>query len=208
MVQPIPKKLSVHAGKMQRLTWAQRSSEIMSNKKTLCNEVLDDLNSNNRTDQQEEITIDESIVNEHANLKTGINLPKNDKDWKTANSFFHMELHMELPIDDINTVSVDKVVNKFNETIYNYFRDNYGTVKNNKEKERKFNEKYKNSTKSQLKKQLKSLKNQSPNNVDEVRYVSKFLRSKITEAKTQDQFAQKVYSIDHDNEIKMNFWDM
>ena len=101
---------------------------------------------------------------------------------------------------------MDEVVNKFNETIYNYFRDNYGTVKNNKEKERKFNEKYKNSTKSQLKKQLKSLKNQSPNNVDEVRYVSKLLRSKITEAKTQDQFAQKVYSTDHDNEIKKNFW--
>ena len=35
--------------------------------KTLCNEVLDDLNLNNRTDQQEEITIDENIVNEHAN---------------------------------------------------------------------------------------------------------------------------------------------
>ena len=98
------------------------------------------------------------------------------------------------------------MVNKFNETICNYFRDNYGTVKNNKEKERKFNEKYKNSTKSQLKKQLKSLKNQSPNNIDEVRYVSKILRSKITEAKTQDQFAQKVYSTDHDNEIKKNFW--
>ena len=77
---------------------------------------------------------------------------------------------------------------------------NYGTVKNNKEKERKFNEKYKNSTKSQLKKQLKSLKNQSPNNIDEVRYVSKILRSKITEAKTQDQFAQKVYSTGDDNE--------
>ena len=170
--------------------------------KTLCDEVLDDLNSNNRTDQQEEVTIDENIVNDHANLKTGINLPKNDKDWEIANSFFHMELS----IDDINTVSLDEVVNKFNETIYNYFRDNYGTVKNNKEKERKFNEKYKNSTKSQLKKQLKSLKNQSPNNIDEVRYVSKILRSKITEAKTQDQFAQKVYSTDHDNEIKKNFW--
>ena len=98
------------------------------------------------------------------------------------------------------------MLNKFNETIYNYFRDNYGTVKNNKEKERKFNEKYKNSTKSQLKKQLKSLKNQSPSNVDEVRYVSKLLRSKITEANTQDQFAQKVYLTDHDNEIKTNFW--
>ena len=96
--------------------------------KTLCNEVLDDLNSNNRTDQQEEITIDENIVNEHANLKTGINLPKNDKDWEIANSFFHLKLS----IDDINTVSSDEVVNKFNETIYNYFRDNYGTVKNNK----------------------------------------------------------------------------
>ena len=157
--------------------------------KTLCNEVLDDLNSNNRTDQQEEITIDENIVSGHANLKTGINLPKNDKDWETANSF----LHLELSIDDINTVNLDKVVNKFNETIYNYFRDNYGTVKNNKKKERKFNEKYKNSTKSQLKKKLKSLKNQSPNNVDEVGYVSKLLRLKITEAKTQDQFAQSLF---------------
>ena len=172
MVQPIPKKLNVHAGKkckgLRGLKAHQRSCRTI---KTLCNEVLDDLNSNNRTDQQEEITIDENIVNEHANLKTGINLPKNDKDWEIANSFFHMELS----IDDINTVSLDEVVNKFSETIYNYFRDNYGTVKNNKEKERKFNEKYKNSTKSQLKKQLKSLKNQSPNNIDEVRYVSKIL---------------------------------
>ena len=42
----------------------------------LCSEVLDDLNSNNHTDQQEEITIDQNIINEHANLKTGINLPK------------------------------------------------------------------------------------------------------------------------------------
>ena len=39
-----------------------------------------------------------------------------------------------------------------------------------------------------------------------MRYVSKILRSKITEAKTQDQFAQKVYLTDHDNEIKKNFW--
>ena len=92
---------------------------------------------------------------------------------------------------NINTVSLDEVVNKFNETIYNYFRDNYGTVKNIKEKERKFNEKYKNSTKSQLKKQLKSLKNQSPNNVEELRYVSKLLRSKMTEAKTQDHLLKK-----------------
>ena len=91
--------------------------------KALCNEVLHDLNSNNRADQHGEITIDENIVNEHANLKTGINLPKNNKDRKMANSFFHLELS----IDDINTVSLDEVVNKFNETIYNYFRDNYGT---------------------------------------------------------------------------------
>ena len=93
--------------------------------KTLCNEVLDDLNSNIHTDQQEEITIDENIINEHATLKTGINLPKNDKGWETANSFFHLELS----IDDINTVSSDEVVNKFNETIYNYFHDNFATVK-------------------------------------------------------------------------------
>ena len=39
-----------------------------------------------------------------------------------------------------------------------------------------------------------------------MRYVSKLLRSKITEANTQDQFAQKVYSTDHDNEVKKNFW--
>ena len=35
--------------------------------------------------------------------------------------------------------------------IYNYFHDSYGTVKNNKEKERKFNEKYKKSTKETTK---------------------------------------------------------
>ena len=109
-------------------------------------------------------------------MKTGINLPKNDKDWETANSFFHLELS----VDDINTVSLDEVVNKFNETIYNYFRDNYGTIKNNKEKRENSMKSTKILQKNQLKKQLKSLKNQSPNNVDEVRYVSKLLRSKIT----------------------------
>ena len=103
MVQPILKKLSVHAGKkckgLRGLKAHQRSCRTI---KMLCNEVLDDLNSNNRTDQQEEITIDENIVNDHANLKAGIKLPKNDKDWETANSFFHLELS----IDDINTVSL------------------------------------------------------------------------------------------------------
>ena len=40
---------------LPRLKAHQRSCRTI---KTLCNEVLDDLNSNNRTDQQEEITID------------------------------------------------------------------------------------------------------------------------------------------------------
>ena len=70
---------------------------------------------------------------------------------------------MELSIDDINTVSLDEVVNKFNETIYNYFRDNYGTVKNNKEKEkiqRKVQKFYKKSTKETTKEPQKSITKQ------------------------------------------------
>ena len=52
MVQPIPKKLSVHVRKkcngLHGLKAHQRSCRRI---KTLCNEVLDDLNSNNRADQ-------------------------------------------------------------------------------------------------------------------------------------------------------------
>ena len=64
-----------------------------------------------------------------------------------------------------------------------------------------FTEIYKNFTKHQLKKKLKQLKNEKSPSVSRIRFVSRMLRAKATSSPTN-----KVYSIDHDLELKNNFW--
>ena len=60
---------------------------------------------------------------------------------------------------------------------------------------------YKNFTKHQLKKKLKQLKNKSSLSVSRIRFASRMLRAKAISSPTN-----KVYSIDHDLELKNNFW--
>ena len=70
-----------------------------------------------------------------------------------------------------------------------------------KEDERSFTGIYTNFTKY-LKKELKQFKNERNSSVSRIRFVSRTLRSKATSLHTN-----KVSSIDHDLELKNNFWN-
>ena len=69
-----------------------------------------------------------------------------------------------------------------------------------KESKCNFTEMYKSFTKHQLKKELKQLKNERNPSVSRIRFVSRMLHTKATSSHTN-----KVYSIDHDLELKNNF---
>ena len=102
---------------------------------------------------------------------------------------------------EISEKDTEETVKHINETVYNYFKDNFGLLDSAKEDERNFTEMYKNFTKHQLKKELKRLKNERNPPVSRLRFVSRMLRAKATSSPTN-----KVYSIDHDVELEKNFW--
>ena len=131
--------------------------------------------------------------NESPSLKNGVKLPTLTNNWDIANTFFHSKL----PTSQISEKDTKKTVKHLNATAYNYFKDNFGLVDPAKEDENDFTEMYKNFTKHQLKKELQQLKNKRNPSVSRSRFVSKILRAKATSSPTN-----KVYSIDHDLELK------
>ena len=106
----------------------------------------------------------------------------------------------------MNKDNLNNVTEKFNRIVYDYFHDNYGIAKKGFEKENELQVKYKDYSKSQLKKELKRLKhNNTDTDVASIRFVAKLLRSKVNSENT-NCFKDKMNSIDHDKEIKKNFW--
>ena len=167
--------------------------------KTLCNDMLEDLET---TDQHEEATIPPEITEESPQFKPGVKLPQTSSDWEIANSYFHAHL----PLGQLKNGNLNVLATQFNDTIYNYFKENFGTVKDHRESEKQLREKYANYSKGQLKKGLKSLKCQDLSSSEEISFVAKLLRSKLKENKPDGAYTQKTYCIDHDLEIKKNFW--
>ena len=84
-------------------------------------------------------------------VKKGVNLPTMQREWEIANSFFHYELL----ISELNKVNLNNVTEKFNRIVHDYFHDNSGIAKKGFEKENESQVKYKDYSKSQLKKELK-----------------------------------------------------
>ena len=130
-------------------------------------------------------------------LKNGVKLTASTNDWGIASTQFHSNL----PISQISENDTEEIVKHLNGTVYNYFKDNFGLVDSAKEGECNFTEIYKNFTKHQLKKELKQLKNERSPSVSRIRFVSRMLPAIATSSPTN-----KVYSIDHDLELKNNFW--
>ena len=88
-----------------------------------------------------------------------------------------------------------------NETIYNYFKDNYGTVETNTYKI--YHEKYK-FNKHKLKRELKKLK-ESEADKEEIKFVTKLLRSRL-KGTEDDSNINEIYSVDHNSMAKKNIW--
>ena len=85
-------------------------------------------------------------------------------DWDIANTYFHYNL----PTTQISEKDIEETVKHLNETVYNYFKYNFGLVDYAKEGEGNFPEMYKTFTKHQLKKKLKQLKSERNPSVSRV----------------------------------------
>ena len=57
-------------------------------------------------------------------VKQGVKLPTSESQWKSANDFFRAAL----PLSSINGDSLGNNIKRFDETIYTFFKENYGTV--------------------------------------------------------------------------------
>ena len=105
-------------------------------------------------------------------------LPNSVHDWESANEFFRIHIHHNANIEDVNSEIRD-----MQNTIYNYFSEIYGSVK---DRERNpFDTNYKAMSKNKLKQELKTLKNQISRE-EEIMYVSKLLRQKLKNRKEEN----------------------
>ena len=105
-----------------------------------------------------------------------------------------MFFYSTLPISAIRNGHLNGILRDFNDVVYNYFRDNCGTVENDDQLDKNFKEKYRDFSKNQLKKELRTLKKQNVCDEKLLKNVSNFSRNK------------HIYSIDHDLEVKNKFW--
>ena len=64
---------------------------------------------------------------EYPELKKGINLPKTDSEWLTANEYFKFALATDPPII---SQDLSSSIRHLNDTIYNHFAHNFGYVEN------------------------------------------------------------------------------
>ena len=88
-----------------------------------------------------------------------------------------------------------------NETIYNYFKDNYSAVESNTYKI--YHGKYKEFNKHKLKRELKKLK-ESEADKEEVKFVAKLLRSRL-KGTEDDSNINDFYSVDHNSLAKKTY---
>ena len=105
---------------------------------------------------------------ENPMFKTGVKLPKSDEQWNLANSYSKAEL----PAHEIENKSLDDIADQFNIKVYNYIADNYSLVDNASDLDNSLKEKYTDYNKHKLKKCLRLLKANEPENLNEIRFVS------------------------------------
>ena len=126
-------------------------------------------------------------------LKKGLNLPKTDPEWLTANEYFKCALPINDPITSLDFNSKIKLLN---DSIYNYFAENFGhnEVVPDKNMVAYYNE----YSIKQLKKALKNLKS-TDGDLCEIRYLSQTLRNRLRQNNNEG-------SINHDKYLGRSFW--
>ncbi len=138
---------------------------------------------------------------EYPKLRRGINLPKTNSEWLTANEYFKFSIISDSPIkcQDLNAS-----INLLNTTIYNYFAENVGYVE--RLPDDSLYDKYDNYSIKDLKKALKQLKSSNAE-LAEIRYVSRLVRNKIkTKATNVILPNNNDESFNHDKYLERNFW--
>ena len=153
----------------------------------------------NETDHDNDLPncVDELVLCDMPEIKPGVKLPSTDAQWKEADLYFRAEL----PLCELNNASLNDCVAKMMNIIYDYFAVNFGTIARPNASDKALRERYVNYSKHQLKRELKTLKHQSPGDLESIRYVFKLLRNKAT-----CKFPCNEYSTDHNREIKKDFW--
>ena len=138
---------------------------------------------------------------EYPELRKGINLPKSNSEWLTANEYFKFSILSNAPI---KSQDLNASIKLLNTTIYNYFAENFGYVER-LPGDSLYN-KYDNYSIKDLKKALKGLKS-SNSDLAEIRYVSRLVRNKLKTKATNDNLSNnKDEPFNHDKFLERNFW--
>ena len=92
-----------------------------------CNTASNDSSSEAHQNGDGECSVDEveNVIAKSPGIKAWILLPRSQKDWDTANSYFHATL----PVDHKAIHDLSASVRVFNDTVYSYFASNYGLKK-------------------------------------------------------------------------------
>ena len=193
---------------MQRargLKMHQRSCQVIHG---LNDELCADLEEQITTDNTENISENEHNGNDintvnyesFPELKKGINLPKNDSEWSTANDYFKCALQ---PNDPITLQDLNSKIKLLNDAIYNYFANNYGHTETVPDKN--MVAKYKEYTVKELKKALQNLKSKK-GELSEIKYVSRTLRDRLRNNSNDADDLNDSESFNHNKYLERSFW--
>ena len=177
---------------MKRLKMHQRKCRVIFGfeDENLVQFLGDDTPLNAETNQ----TSADDMPISHLIRKDGILLPKSDKDWSIANNYFRtLFTRTVMDLNNINAIAEQLSLSSYDHVklIMDHFKESDQSQLDNK---------YKNHTTRELKKDLKHLKeNNAP--LCETKYVSHLLRPKI---KTSHSITSA--SLNHDSLISKNFW--
>ena len=176
----------------------QRSCRVIHG---LNSELRSDLDENNEdTNLDVHCNTSENEIDEFPSLKKGINLPKSEGEWLTANEHFKLSLNLNHPI---TSHDIFLSITALNDLIYNYFASNFGYVEGPPDDA--LVKKYENHTARELKKALKLLKSTN-SNVTEIKYVARLLRNSLRTNNTNKSASTLDNSFNHDDYIHRNFW--
>ena len=106
-------------------------------------------------------------------VKRGVKLPKSHEQWIEANTSFR-SIFANIKL---KSGSLDQTIRFINDSIYDFFKTNNGTIKSTNQTNNNFH-KYKDLTTKQLKKEFAQLKHRGAA-LSDSKYVSHILRSKL-----------------------------
>ena len=186
----------------------QRSCQVIHNlNEELCADLEEQITRDNTEDTPENDNdgnnIDVASNEGFPELKKGVNLPKNDIEWSTANDYFKCALQAN---DPIRSQDDNWKTELLNDVICNYFADNFGHTKTVPDKD--MVAKYNKYTVKELKKALQSLKS-SKGDLSEIKYISHTLRDKLRNKNKDDDnglICDNNKSINHDKYLGQNVW--